>query len=149
MLVLSVVGCLVVGALSGLTSASSSLYQSLEMPPLSPPGYLFPIVWTVLYLLMGYASYRVLTSGKSEENIKNALKLYGIQLLFNFFWSILFFGFGWRLLAFIWLIGLWIAIYLTMRKFSEIDELSADLLIPYILWVTFAGYLNLGIYLLN
>ena len=140
---------LVTGGLSALFSGGMEDFRLLNAPPLSPPGWLFPIVWTVLYLLMGYASYRVLTSGKSEENIKNALKLYGIQLFFNFFWSILFFGFGWRLVAFIWLIGLWIAIYLTMRKFSEIDELSSDLLIPYILWVTFAGYLNLGYIVLN
>ncbi len=140
---------LVAGGLSALFSGGMEDFRLLNAPPLSPPGWLFPIVWTILYLLMGYASYRVLTSGKSEENIKNALKLYGIQLFFNFFWSILFFGFGWRLVAFIWLIGLWIAIYLTMRKFSEIDELSSDLLIPYILWVTFAGYLNLGYIVLN
>lgn len=140
---------LAVGGLSALLSGGMGEYQQLNRPPLSPPGWIFPLVWTVLYLLMGYASYRVLVSGKNEVAVKKALTLYGAQLLLNFLWSILFFGLEWRVAAFILLIALWILIYLTMRAFSELDELAGDLLIPYILWVTFAAYLNLGFILLN
>ncbi len=140
---------LAVGGLATLLSGGMTDYRQLNQPPLSPPSWLFPIVWTILYLLMGYASYRVLVSGKNETAIRRALFLYGAQLFLNFLWPIVFFGLEWRLAAFFLLIGLWILIYLTMRHFSQLDELAGDLLIPYILWVTFAGYLNLGVYLLN
>ena len=140
---------LAVGGLSALLSGGMGEYRQLNQPPLSPPGWLFPVVWTVLYLLMGYASYRVLVSGKDADAVRRALILYGAQLFLNFLWPVLFFGLEWRLAAFFLLIALWILIYLTMRRFSELDELAGDLLIPYILWVTFAGYLNLGVYLLN
>ena len=148
-LLLSLALPLAVGGLSALLSFGMGEYQQLNQPPLSPPGWIFPLVWTILYLLMGYASYRVLVSGKDEAAVRQALIFYGAQLLLNFLWSILFFGLEWRLAAFVLLIGLWILIYLTMRKFSELDELAGDLLIPYLLWVTFAGYLNLGFILLN
>lgn len=138
-----------VGGLSTLLSGGMSDYAMLNQPPLSPPGWVFPIVWTLLYLLMGYASYRVLTSGKDPVEIRNALKLYIAQLILNFIWPIVFFGLEWRLVAFFVLIALWIFIYLTIRAFSQIDERAGDLLLPYILWVTFAGYLNLGAYFLN
>lgn len=140
---------LAVGGLSALLSGGMGDYRQLNQPPLSPPGWLFPVVWTILYLLMGYASYRVLVSGKDPAAVRRALLLYSAQLFLNFLWSIIFFGLEWRLAAFFLLIGLWILIYLTMRAFSQLDELAGDLLIPYILWVTFAGYLNLGVYLLN
>lgn len=141
---------LAVGALSALISRGGMMaYSNLVQPPLSPPGWLFPVVWTVLYLLMGYASYLVLTSGADSEQIRRALALYGAQLLLNFLWSPVFFGFQWRLVAFFVLIALWVLIYLTIRAFSEIDERAGDLLLPYLIWVTFAGYLNLGVYLLN
>lgn len=141
---------LVVGGLSALLGfGGMSEFDALNQPPLSPPGWLFPVVWTILYLLMGYASYRVLTSGADPQQIRQALVLYGAQLFFNFLWTPVFFGLEWRLAAFFILIILWVLIYLTMRAFSKIDELSGTLLLPYILWVTFAGYLNLGVYLLN
>ncbi len=140
---------LAVGGLSALVSGGMADYQVMNQPPLSPPGWLFPVVWTVLYLLMGYASYRVLVSGAPAEQIKKALTLYGAQLFQNFIWSPIFFGLQWYWAAFLVLIGLWVLIYLTMRAFSQIDEQAGDLLLPYILWVTFAGYLNLGVALLN
>lgn len=140
---------LAVGGLSALLSGSMSGYRALNQPPLSPPGWLFPVVWTILYLLMGYASYRVWTSDKDPQKVRRALILYAVQLFLNFLWSILFFGFEWRLAAFFLLIALWVLILLTIRAFSSVDEIAGDLLIPYILWVTFAGYLNLGIVLLN
>lgn len=140
---------LAVGGLSALVSGGMADYQVMNQPPLSPPGWLFPVVWTVLYLLMGYASYRVLTSGAPAEQINKALTLYGAQLFLNFIWSPIFFGLQWYWAAFLVLIGLWVLIYLTMRAFSQIDERAGDLLLPYLLWVTFAGYLNLGVALLN
>lgn len=140
---------LAVGGLSALLSGGMDTYQMLNQPPLSPPGWVFPVAWTVLYLLMGYASYRVLTSGADKEQIRDALLLYAGQLALNFLWSPVFFGLQWRLVAFFILIGLWVLIFLTIRAFSKIDERAGDLLLPYILWVTFAGYLNMGAYLLN
>ena len=124
-------------------------YGAMEKPPLSPPGWVFPVVWSILYLVMGYASYRVLESDVPKAEIKKAWILYGLQLLANFIWPLLFFGGGWFLLSFFWLIALWVLILLTIRAFSSIDETAGNLLLPYILWVTFAAYLNFGIYLLN
>lgn len=138
-----------VGGLGALFSGGMERYQILNQPPLSPPGWVFPIVWTILYLLMGYASYRILTSGADPNAIKKALTFYGIQLILNFLWPILFFGLGWYWAAFILLIALWAFIYLTMYRFGQIDDTAENLLIPYLLWVTFAGYLNLGVALLN
>ena len=135
---------LAVGGLGALLSGGMRDYGAMVKPPLSPPGWVFPVVWSILYLLMGYASYRVLESGKTKPLI-----LYGLQLLANFIWPLLFFGGGWFLLSFFWLIVLWVLIYLTIRAFSKVDETAGNLLIPYILWVTFAAYLNFGIYLLN
>ena len=139
-----------VGILASLlTGGGMGDYAVINNPPLSPPGWLFPIVWTVLYLLMGYASYRIFTSGNDPIQVKSALKLYSIQLALNFLWPLLFFGLKWYWAAFVLLLGLWVAIYLTIRAFSAIDEKAGDLLIPYLLWVTFAGYLNAGVAILN
>lgn len=148
-LLLSLAIPLAVGGLATLLSGGMADYRQLNQPPLAPPGWVFPLVWTVLYLLMGYASYRVQVSGRDASAIRQALRVYAAQLLLNFLWPILFFGLEWRLAAFILLIGLWILIYATMRLFAALDEQAGDLLIPYILWVTFAGYLNLGVFLLN
>lgn len=140
---------LAVGGLATLLSGGTKLYQTINQPPLSPPGWVFPIVWTILYVLMGEAAYRVLTSGAEKEQIKKALIVYGVQLFLNFLWPLFFFGGQMYLTAFIILIALWIAILVTTRAFSQIDETAGDLLLPYLLWVTFAGYLNLGVFLLN
>lgn len=140
---------LAVGGLGALLAGGMSDYGAMAKPPLSPPGWVFPVVWSILYLLMGYASYRVLESGALKEDIRKALTLYGLQLAANFLWPLLFFGAGWFLLSFFWLIALWVLIFLTIRAFSRIDETAGNLLIPYILWATFAAYLNFGIYLFN
>lgn len=141
---------LAVGALSALLSGSGmAAFEQINKPPLSPPGWLFPIVWTVLYLLMGFASWLVLTSGAPQQQIKKALTVYGLQLTVNFFWSIIFFGAVLYLFAFAWLVLLWVLIIWNMVKFYEIRRLAGELLLPYFLWVTFAGYLNLAIYFLN
>ena len=138
-----------VGGLAALLSGGMESYKVVNQPPLSPPGWVFPVVWTVLYLLMGEASYRVLTSGAEPDRIKKALTAYGVQLFLNFLWPLVFFGGQLYLAAFFILIALWVGIFITMRRFSRINETAGDLLIPYLLWVTFAGYLNLGVYLLN
>ena len=148
-LLISLAVPLAVGGLSALLSGGMGGNEDLLQPPLSPPGWLFPIVWTALFLLMGYAFYRVWTSGEDPQKIKKAMILFGIQLFLNFLWSPVFFGLQWRLVAFFILLALWAAILLTIRAFSDVDELAADLLLPYLLWVTFAGYLNISLYLLN
>jgi len=138
-----------VGGLAALLSGGMDTYKTLNQPPLSPPGWVFPIVWSILYLLMGYASYRILMSEAEAAGIRKALIFYGIQLFLNFLWPLLFFGMQWYWAAFILLVVLWAFIYLTMHLFGEIDDTAENLLIPYLLWVTFAGYLNLGVALLN
>ena len=141
---------LLVGALSAfLTRGAMMSFDMVQKPPLSPPGWLFPVVWTVLYILMGVASYVIFTSAAPDEIKNGALAVYSLQLVFNFFWSIIFFGFEQYLFAFIWLLVLWILILVTIIRFYEISKVAAYLLIPYLVWVTFAAYLNLGIYLLN
>ena len=140
---------LAVGGLATLLSGGMGNYRIIHQPPLSPPGWVFPIVWTILYILMGEASYRVLVSGKDKAQINRALKAYGAQLFLNFLWPLVFFGGQLYLTAFFVLIALWVGIFVTMRLFSKLDETAGDLLIPYLLWVTFAGYLNLGVFLLN
>lgn len=141
---------LAVGALASfLTNQSMEMFGALNKPLLSPPGFLFPIVWTILYVLMGISSYLILTSGQDKKKITDALIPYGLQLFFNFFWSIWFFNLEWYLFAFLWLFVLWVLIYQTILAFYDISKTAAYLLIPYLLWVTFAGYLNFSIYLLN
>jgi len=138
---------LAVGSLSALlTRNSMAAFESINKPAWAPPGWLFPVVWTILYILMGIASYLVLTSGKPGDT---ALTVYGIQLVFNFFWSIIFFNLKLYLFAFIWLVLLWLLILKTVILFRRISKTAGYLMLPYLLWVTFAGYLNLFIYLLN
>lgn len=141
---------LVVGGAAGLlTMNSMEAFEALNQPPLSPPGWLFPVVWTVLYVLMGIASYLVSVSDAPHEEKARALWTYGIQLAFNFSWPIAFFNLKWYLFAFLWLVILWILILITALRFGRIRKPAGYLLVPYLLWVAFAGYLNLGIYLLN
>ena len=141
---------LVVGGAAGLlTMNSMEAFEALNQPPLSPPGWLFPVVWTVLYVLMGIASYLVSVSDAPHEEKARALWTYGIQLAFNFLWPIAFFNLKWYLFAVLWLVILWILILITALRFGRIRKPAGYLLVPYLLWVAFAGYLNLGIYLLN
>ena len=141
---------LAVGGLSALfTMGSMDDFASLEQPPLSPPGWLFPIVWTILFALMGISLYLILTSGVSQERITPALGVFAVQLAFNFFWSIWFFNFGWYLFSFIWLVALWLLIIACAILFWRVSKASGYLFIPYLIWVTFAAYLNFAIYLLN
>lgn len=142
---------LLIGTISGLISMQGmESFEKVNKPILAPPGWLFPVVWTILYILMGISSYLVLTSNNSSpEEKKQSLKIYGVQLLFNFFWSIWFFNFSLYFFAFIWLIVMWLLILATIILFFRSSKLAAYLMIPYLAWVTFAGYLNLSIAILN
>ena len=126
-----------------LTGGSMRKYADMYQPPLAPPGWVFPIVWTILYILMGIAAWRVYEAQGCDKRL--AFSLYGNQLLLNMVWPLLFFNLGLYFFAFAWLLLLWLAIYLTMRQFAQLDRLAGQLLIPYLAWVTFAGYLNLAI----
>lgn len=150
LLALCIVLPLLVGTISALlTRESMMLFAGVKKPPLSPPGWLFPVVWTILYTLMGIASYLMLTGEATKEEKGKALNVYLYQLLVNFLWSTWFFNFQWYLFAFFWLVLLWVMILVTTVRFYRISKTAGYLLIPYLLWVTFAGYLNLGIALLN
>ncbi len=148
-----VIGILIpvgVGLLSALlTRGSMDIYSTFNKPALAPPAILFPIVWTALYVLMGIGSVIVFNSTANEKDKNQALTIYAVQLAVNFLWSILFFNLNAFLFSFIWLLLLWVLIILMIVIFYKINKTAALLQIPYLLWVTFAGYLNLSIYLLN
>jgi len=147
-LVIAILIPLAVGFLSSLLSQNTSnTYETIIKPDISPPGYLFPIVWTILYILMGISSYLIYTS--DSENKTKALNIYAAQLIFNFFWSIIFFRYNNYLLAFVWLLILIILIIAMIKAFYEIKPIAGILQIFYLLWCLFAAYLNLSIYLLN
>lgn len=134
---------------SVLSGGGMTQYAERYCPPLSPPGWVFPVVWTVLYILMGIASYLIWesghTGGKLSGEAASVLTLYLISLGLNLLWPILFFRSETYLLAFADLILLWISIFLIIKRFRPIHETAAKLLLPYLIWVTFAGYLNLAI----
>lgn len=139
---------LAAGALSGLiTMAAPDVYKGLEKPPLSPPGAVFPIVWSVLFLLMGISAG--LVSASTSPDRRKALTVWAVQLAVNFIWPILFFNMQSYLLAFIWLVVLWVLVVIMISLFRPISPAAAWLQIPYLLWITFAGYLNFFIWLMN
>ena len=139
-----------VGAFSGwLTRKSVKIYNAaVKQPPLSPPSIVFPIVWGILFILMGMGAARIYLSPASKARSRSLL-LFLVQLAFNFFWSIIFFNLQAFGFAFLWLIALWILILLMILSFREVDQPAAWLQIPYLLWVTFAAYLNFGVWMLN
>ena len=142
---------LAIGGLSAfLIRDNVSIYSVIRKPPLAPPAILFPIVWTLLYILMGTSSARIcLLKAKYPDDVFDAMLSYMFQLIFNFLWPVIFFNMRTFLFAFIWLVVLWAGILKMIFKFSRLDTTAAYLQIPYLLWVTFAGYLNFMIYLLN
>ncbi|MBO5287743.1 MAG: tryptophan-rich sensory protein [Clostridia bacterium] len=149
--IISVLIALLVGGLSALlTMGNMNIYNEINTPSFAPPGILFPIVWSVLYILMGISAGLIKTSENSTKDERlRALFTYGISLFVNFLWSIIFFNMRFYLLAFVWLVLLWVLILKTIWDYSKINKLAAYLQIPYLLWVTFAGILNFSIYLLN
>ena len=142
---------LTVGILAAaLTRDSMDIYGKLKTPPLSPPAIIFPIVWTILYVLMGVSSAMVYVNRKfNEETVKVAFKYYAISLILNFAWSIVFFRMQSSLIALIILIALLYYIIRTIIEYRKVLPIAAYLQIPYAVWVAFAGYLNAGIYFLN
>ena len=152
---------LAVGTVAGfLTRGGMESFASLNKPPLSPPAWVFPVAWTILYTLMGISSYFIYVSETQNHNHSNkntkenngksqALSTYGYQLIVNFLWPAFFFNFQWYFFAFLWLVLLWVLVAKMILEFGEISKTAALLNIPYLLWLSFAGYLNLGVWLLN
>lgn len=137
-------------AAAAFTRDSMDIYGRLNTPPLAPPAILFPIVWTILYVLMGISSAMVfIDREKNKQAAKSGLRYYALSLVLNFFWSIIFFNLQAALLALIVLIALFYCIIRTIIEYFKVKPIAAYVQIPYALWVAFAGYLNAGIWLLN
>ncbi len=137
-----------IGFISGLISMSGIReFNSLIKPLLSPPGFIFPIVWTLLYVLMGISSYLIYNENDYYSSF--SLKIYAINLFVNFLWSPLFFGLGLRLFSFIWILVLDIVVIYMIYTFYKVNKKAAYLQIPYLVWCIYATYLNLAFYLLN
>ncbi len=149
--IISVLIALAVGGLSApLTRNNMSLYIDIITPPLSPPSWAFPVVWTILFILMGISAAMIYTDKAAPEPQKrSALYTYALSLVVNFFWSIIFFNLRAFLFAFLWLLLLLFLIIRTIMKYYKINKTAAYLQIPYLLWVTFAGYLTFAIWWLN
>ena len=139
-----------VGLIAGiLTADGTALYaQTAIKPPLTPPGWVFPVVWTVLYALMGFGAARISLEDGCPYR-KQGLNLFVAQLIVNFFWPLLFFRMGMRLVAFVWLLLLLGLVLLTASLFYQVRKIAGLLYIPYLAWMVFAGYLNFGVYWLN
>lgn len=141
---------LFVGATSAFLSAEGmSMYELMNMPPLSPPGWVFSVAWTILYICMGLASYFVMEAETDLKCKTFALSLYAAQLFMNFMWSLIFFKFDMYLFAFIWLMIMWVLVIVCTYKFYKICKKTICLMTPYVLWLTFAAYLNFGAYIMN
>lgn len=146
LVILPVLGGILVGY---ITKNSAMIYESLEKPIFSPPAIVFPIVWIVMYILMGLASYRIYMHRELGEDVGSTLFFYLVQLLLNYLWPLLFFSFRLYGLAFIELVILFIFIIITFIKFFKIDKVAAFLLIPYVIWTVFAGALNFFLWMFN
>ena len=139
---------LTIGGLSALATANNmNIYDKINTPPLAPPGWLFPIAWTILYILMGISAAIIFTSNSPKKD--DGLFIYAVSLALNFSWSIFFFNLQSFMIAFIILVALWLSIMITIIQYYKINKVAAWLQLPYLLWVTFAGYLNFAIILLN
>ncbi len=137
----------IAGGIVGFLISFSMDYGSLNLPLLAPPKIVFPIAWTILYLLMGLAFY--LFQKKTKQQEEGTIKLYYGQLLVNLLWSIIFFVFKFRLIAVLWILLLVFLVIKLIKAFYQKDKLAAYLLLPYLLWILFATYLTIGIWLLN
>lgn len=146
-LIISILIPLAIGSISALLSGNMSSYSMLVKPALSPPGFVFPIVWTILYILMGISSYKVYSS--NSPNKSKALLLYSVQLFFNFCWSIIFFRMELYFFALIWIVALVLIIIIMIKQFHIASPRAAYLQIPYLIWCIFAVYLNFAIVILN
>ena len=136
----------IVGAIVGSITSRFINYNSLVQPPLAPPSILFPIVWSILYVLMG-VSYGILESNSLVDS--NINFIYYLQLFVNALWSIFFFVLKWRFFAFLWILLLLVLVIIMIIRFYRKNKIAGFLQIPYLLWVAFATYLNFAIWLLN
>ena len=141
-LLISIIIPIFLGSVVGFLTSGSNNYNDMIQPSFAPPGILFPIVWTILYILMGISSYIV-----SEKN--GNLDIYVVQLIVNLLWSFLFFTFKWYLLSFLWILLLIVLVVIMIKDFYKFSKISAYLQIPYLLWIIFAAILNFSIYVLN
>jgi len=148
--IISIIVSLGTGMLSALlTIGTMQKYGQLQKPSFSPPAWIFGPVWTVLFILMGIASYRIWLLGFNKQEIKDSLLYYATQLVFNFLWTILFFRFDLRGFAFLDIIIMLVLITITLYKFFKLDKTAGYLMIPYLLWVAFASILNFSVWQLN
>lgn len=148
--IISIAIPLIIGiAASLLTSGQMHIYKEIVKPPLAPPAFIFPIVWTILYILMGISSARIILTPSVHGEQKKAILLYILQLFLNFIWPIVFFNFKSYKISFVIIILLWYTVFRMIMAFFEVDKKAALYQIPYLLWITFATYLNLAIALLN
>jgi len=150
-LVISIIACQCAGLIGSLftTPAISTWYATIQKPPFTPPNWLFAPAWTTLYLLMGISAFIIWRRGLGNPQVKKALFLFVIQLVLNTLWSAAFFGLESPLYGVIVIAALWVAIILTILKFFKVSYVAAMLMLPYILWVTFAAVLNISILVLN
>lgn len=146
LIIITVITFIVGTFFSFFTMNSMDTFKDLSKP-INVPGVLFPIVWSILYLLMSISCYLIVQSNDKDK--KEGIILYAIQLVINSLWTLIFFGFGAYLLSFIWIIILLIVVIIMLAKFYNINKIAMYINIPYVLWLLFAAYLNLGIYLLN
>lgn len=145
---------LIVGGLSAAIAGKAMMkFNTFNQPPLSPPAWLFPVAWTILYILMGIAFYLIIAkkprNKQDKRNYNIATTIYIVQLIFNFFWSLIFFLAGQYWFAFVWLMVMWLMIIALMIYAGRRSKAAVWCLLPYLLWCTFAAYLNLGVALLN
>ena len=141
---------LIVGIVAALfTSNSMKTFDVLNKPALSPPSWLFPVAWTILYTLMGISAYIISISNAEPIEKAKSLTIYTYQLAVNFLWPILFFNFQWYVFSFLWILLLILLVFLMIKSFYKINKTAAYLNIPYLLWLMFAAYLNFSIWFLN
>lgn len=148
--ILLVIAPILIGICSSILTRDMMVeYGTLNKPPLSPPTIVFPIAWTILYLLMGIASAIIYSKEEYGSDRSTGLTLHVVQLILNFFWSIIFFNMGKYYIAFVWLIILWLVVFSMMSNYKKISQTAFFLNVPYIVWLTFAGYLNLAVAIMN
>lgn len=150
-LIVSILICQLSGLIGSVFTASSisTWYATLKKPTFNPPNWVFAPVWTILFLLMGISFYIIWNRGLEDEKVKSAIIIFSIQLILNIFWSFLFFGLKSPFLAFLEIILLWFVILMNIIQFYNISKTAGFLLLPYILWVSFAVILNFFILRLN
>lgn len=146
-LIIIIIVTFLIGSFFAFFIDSKNAYENLNRPPLTPPAIVFPIAWSILYLLMAISYYMVQVADYKDKD--KATFLYFTQLIVNSLWTLIAFGLNLRLLSFIWIVGLFILVLLMIIEFHKINKVSAYLQIPYLVWLLFAGYLSLGIYILN